>query len=167
MREEIPWHGCYRSPSGCRHRHLTRGVVRPAWEWRARAAVRSTVDDRIVVVGQAQPGRDFRIVDREQRRTGIVDTSLGRLVAIKVLPDVLAHDPERLARFEREARTLAALNHPNLTTVYGQVNGDGVRALVMEQKSHGRSCPGSSIHSSVVQESVGEGELPRRRFQCR
>jgi serine/threonine-protein kinase len=60
------------------------------------------------------------------------DTSLGRLVAIKVLPDALAHDPERLARFEREARTLAALNHPNLTTVYGLVDGDGVRALVME-----------------------------------
>jgi serine/threonine-protein kinase len=61
-----------------------------------------------------------------------VDTSLGRPVAIKVLPDALAHDPERLARFEREARTLAALNHPNLTTVYGLAHGDGVRALVME-----------------------------------
>jgi serine/threonine-protein kinase len=61
-----------------------------------------------------------------------VDTSLGRSVAIKVLPEALAHDPERLARFEREARTLAALNHPNLTTVFGLVEGDGVRALVME-----------------------------------
>jgi len=61
-----------------------------------------------------------------------VDTSLGRPVAIKVLPDTLAHDPERLARFEREARTLGALNHPNLATVYGLVNVDGLRAIVME-----------------------------------
>jgi eukaryotic-like serine/threonine-protein kinase len=61
-----------------------------------------------------------------------VDTSLGRLVAIKVLPDTFQHDPERLARFEREARALAALNHPNLATVYGLVDAGGQRAIVME-----------------------------------
>ena len=60
------------------------------------------------------------------------DTNLGRQVAIKVLPDAIAQDPERVARFEREARTLATLNHPNIAIVHGFEKGDGVRALVME-----------------------------------
>ena len=60
------------------------------------------------------------------------DTSLGRDVAIKVLPDEFAQDAERLARFEREARTLASLNHPNIAIVHGLERADGVRALVME-----------------------------------
>jgi len=60
------------------------------------------------------------------------DTNLGRQVAIKILPDAFAHDPERLARFEREARTLASLNHPNIAQIYGLEKTDGLRALVME-----------------------------------
>ncbi len=47
------------------------------------------------------------------------DTKLGRDVAVKVLPDDVAGDPERLARFEREARALAALHHPHVATIFG------------------------------------------------
>ena len=61
------------------------------------------------------------------------DTRLNRDVAIKVLPDLFAADPERLGRFEREAQTLAALNHPNIAQVYGVIDlPSGGRGLVME-----------------------------------
>jgi len=60
------------------------------------------------------------------------DTRLQRDVAIKVLPEALADDTERLARFEREARTLASLNHPNIAQVHGLQESDGTKALVME-----------------------------------
>ena len=61
------------------------------------------------------------------------DIRLHRDVAIKVLPDLFAGDPERLARFEREAQTLAALNHPNIAHIYGVLDlPDGGRGLVME-----------------------------------
>ena len=60
------------------------------------------------------------------------DTNLGRDVAIKVLPESVAQDPERLARFDREARTLAALNHPNIAQIHGLEQSDGNIALVME-----------------------------------
>jgi serine/threonine protein kinase len=60
------------------------------------------------------------------------DTKLDRLVAIKILPDSVAHDSERIARFEREAKTLAALNHPNIATIYGVEEADGLWAIAME-----------------------------------
>ncbi|MFG0273840.1 MAG: protein kinase [Phycisphaerales bacterium] len=61
-----------------------------------------------------------------------VDTRLDRAVAIKALPDHLADDPDRLARFEREARTLAALNHPNVAGIHGVEEADDRRYLVLE-----------------------------------
>jgi eukaryotic-like serine/threonine-protein kinase len=60
------------------------------------------------------------------------DTTLNRDVALKVLPDSFANDPDRLAGFTREAQTLASLNHPNIAHIYGVEESGGVRALVME-----------------------------------
>ncbi|HEY3160809.1 MAG TPA: protein kinase [Vicinamibacterales bacterium] len=59
-------------------------------------------------------------------------TRLERDVALKVLPDLFAAQPDRLARFEREARVLAALKHPNIAAIYGLEEGNGVQALVLE-----------------------------------
>ena len=60
------------------------------------------------------------------------DTNLSRQVAIKVLPDEFAHDAERLARFEREAKLLASLNHPNIAAIHGLEEHEGKRFLVLE-----------------------------------
>ena len=60
------------------------------------------------------------------------DTKLGRDVAIKILPTELSGDPERTARFEREARTLASLQHPNVASIYGFEEAEGTRFLIME-----------------------------------
>src|SRR5213593_5210120 len=60
------------------------------------------------------------------------DTKLGREVAIKLLPAEFANDPERLARFQREAQLLAALAHPHIAGIHGLEDADGVRFLVLE-----------------------------------
>src|SRR5499426_2112237 len=60
------------------------------------------------------------------------DTNLKRQVAIKVLPSEVTGDAERLARFQREAEALAALNHPNIAQIFGLEKSDGTFALVME-----------------------------------
>src|SRR4029079_13038096 len=60
------------------------------------------------------------------------DTQLKREVAVKVLPEAFAQDPDRLARFQREAELLATLNHPNIAAVYGLEKSDGITAIVME-----------------------------------
>src|SRR5512140_577962 len=60
------------------------------------------------------------------------DLRLGREVAVKVLPAEVASSPERLARFEREARTVAGLNHPNIVTLFSVEDEDGIRFLTME-----------------------------------
>jgi serine/threonine protein kinase len=72
------------------------------------------------------------------------DTHLDRDVAIKILPELFAADPDRLMRFEREAKTLAALNHPNIAQIYGTVG------LPPEGGSHGGSRGGSHGGSHTV-----------------
>ena len=60
------------------------------------------------------------------------DTQLNRQVALKILPDAFAADPDRLARFTREAQILASLNHPNIAAIFGIEEAEGTRALVLE-----------------------------------
>jgi serine/threonine-protein kinase len=77
------------------------------------------------------------------------DTRLDRAVAIKILPESFAHDPERLARFEREAKTLAALNHPNIAIIHGLEEANAVTALVMEL-----------VEGEDLAERVARGAIP-------
>src|SRR5437867_1016471 len=60
------------------------------------------------------------------------DAKLGRDVAVKILPRAFTSDPDRLARFEREARMLASLNHPHICAIYGLEEADGIRFLILE-----------------------------------
>src|SRR5579862_3656419 len=71
------------------------------------------------------------------------DTKLDREVAIKVLPAAFAQDPDRLARFQREAKVLASLNHPNIAQIYGVEESGGAQALVMEL------VPGQALSQSI------------------
>ena len=77
------------------------------------------------------------------------DTNLGRDVAVKVLPESVAQDPERLARFDREARTLAALNHPNIAAIYGLEEADSTKALVMEL-----------VEGPTLADRIAQGAIP-------
>ena len=77
------------------------------------------------------------------------DTALRRDVALKVLPSQLAQDPDRIARFEREAQALAALSHPNIATLYGLEQASGVHFLVMEL-----------IPGETLADRIGRGPVP-------
>ncbi|HSC78148.1 MAG TPA: protein kinase [Candidatus Acidoferrales bacterium] len=75
------------------------------------------------------------------------DTKLGREVAVKVLPEAFARDPDRMARFEREARLLASLNHPNIAAIFGLEESDGLRFLVLEL------VPGRTLNEHLAADS--------------
>src|SRR5213593_2390042 len=77
------------------------------------------------------------------------DTRLDRLVAIKLLPEGFAGDRERLARFGREARLLATLNHPNIASIYGLEEADGKPFLVLEL-----------VRGKTLAERLKKGRLP-------
>jgi eukaryotic-like serine/threonine-protein kinase len=80
------------------------------------------------------------------------DARLGRDVAIKVLPEALAHDADRLRRFEQEARTIAALNHPNILGIHDIGTHDGAPFLVSEV-----------LEGQTLREKLVSGPLPVRR----
>jgi serine/threonine protein kinase len=77
------------------------------------------------------------------------DGRLNRDVALKILPEVFASDPERLARFEREAQVLASLNHPHIAAIHGIEESDGVRALVLEL-----------VEGETVADRLARGPIP-------
>ena len=77
------------------------------------------------------------------------DTKLGRDVALKVLPEAFARDADRMARFEREARVLASLNHPNIATIHGLEESGGSCFLVMEL-----------VSGQTLEERLAAGALP-------
>ncbi len=90
------------------------------------------------------------------------DTKLARDVAIKVLPANFVDDPERLSRFQREARMLAALNHPNIATIYGLEQSGGVTCLVMEL------VPGETLADRVKAGAASNrGSSYDRQADCR
>ena len=95
--------------------------------------------DVTALIGQGGMGEVYRARD----------TKLGRDVALKVLPDLFADDPERLARFQREARVLASLNHPNIASIYGLEESEGVRALVLEL-----------VEGPTLAERIAQGAIP-------
>src|SRR5881396_79699 len=77
------------------------------------------------------------------------DSKLQRDVALKLLPDHFADDPERLARFQREAQVLASLNHPNIAQIYGLEESDNARCIVMEL-----------VEGETLQERLKRGAIP-------
>jgi Tol biopolymer transport system component len=133
---------------------------------RVHEAGRAVLADAPPAVGAASDSQDRRILD-PQRQVGsyeIVallgagamgevyrarDPRLNRDVALKVLPDVFARDPSRLARFRREAKLLAALNHPNIAAIYGLEESSEVRALVLEL-----------VEGPTLADRIARGSLP-------
>src|SRR5712692_1139069 len=77
------------------------------------------------------------------------DTKLQRDVAIKVLPELFALDPDRLARFKREAQVLASLNHPNIAAIYGLEESNGAQALVLEL-----------VEGPTLADRIADGAIP-------
>ena len=77
------------------------------------------------------------------------DTKLNRQVALKILPEAFATDPDRLARFQREAQVLASLNHPNIAQIHGIEEGDDTRALVLEL-----------VEGPTLADRIAQGPIP-------
>jgi len=89
------------------------------------------------------------------------DAKLDRDIAIKILPEAFAHDADRLARFQREAKTLASLNHPNIAAIYGLEESGDMTALVMELVE------GPTLDELIAGQGAYEAERQRSRSTAR
>ena len=88
------------------------------------------------------------------------DTKLDRDVALKILPEAFASDHERLARFEREAKTLASLNHPHIAQIHGFEESGTIRALVMELVT------GEDLAQRIARGRIPVAEALPRQYGC-
>ncbi len=124
---------------------------KPAAEYRRglRAKLPDVIGDKLA---------HYRILEKlGEGGMGIVflaeDERLHRKVALKTLPPALAEDPQRLARFEREVKTVAALNHPNIVTIYSVEEADGKRFFTMEH-----------VEGKTLSQLIPLGGLPLKEF---
>ena len=95
--------------------------------------------DVTALIGEGGMGQVYRAVD----------TKLDRNVALKILPDAFVNDPERLARFQREAKVLASLYHPNIAQIYGLEEAGDSPALVLEY-----------VPGPTLQDRIAKGPIP-------
>ena len=95
--------------------------------------------DVTALIGEGGMGQVYRATD----------TTLNRQVALKILPEAFAADPDRLARFQREAQVLARLNHPNIAAIYGLEEADDTRALVLEL-----------VEGPTLADRIAQGPIP-------
>ena len=95
--------------------------------------------DVTTLLGEGGMGQVWQATDRQ----------LNRQVALKILPDAFAADPDRLARFTREAQILASLNHPNIAAIYGIEEAEGTRALVLEL-----------VEGPTLADRIAKGQIP-------
>ena len=102
--------------------------------------------DVTALIGEGGMGQVYRATD----------TELGRDVALKILPDAFAADPDRLARFQREAQVLASLNHPNIAAIYGIETSDDTQALVLEL-----------VEGPTLADRIAKGPIPGEPVRSR
>ena len=144
-------HGAVKQERSVPHGHSAHIIALPL---ALTPGARLGVYEVVASIGEGGMGQVFRARD----------TKLDRDVAIKILPEAFAHDADRLARFQREAKTLASLNHPNIAAIYGLEESGGVTALVMElvEGDDARTSASRAERFHSTRHCRSRSRLPRR-----